>query len=327
MGYFDRVACVAMMLALSAPAWAQPAASPADQARAATLKKEGDALVHASKFHEALEKYDASFAIVPNPAIHYNRGRALQGLGDFPAALDELDRFVATAPPELKVKVPNLDKTMAEIAAHVSTLVIRCEVPGASVSVRGKSTGTTPVQPLRMAPGEATITVTAPGYVVFNEDRMLAAGESTTVDVKLRRAATGQEVSSAAEPTPFDAEHTPPPETHPAPSSGHSGWKTAAWVSGGIGIAALGTGLVFFGLSLADKGNADPHCPNKVCDATGRQSLNEAWTFADVSTVLVVAGAVALAFSLTSFIVTPKSAPVQARLFVAPGGAGIGGSF
>ncbi|HSQ63527.1 MAG TPA: PEGA domain-containing protein [Polyangiaceae bacterium] len=326
MAYFNRFACVAMLVALSAPALAQPAdASRADQARAAALKKEGDALVHESKFHEALEKYDASFAIVPNPAIHYNRGRALQSLGDFPAALDELDRFVATAPPDLKAKVPNLAKTMAEIASHVSTLVVRCEVPGASVAVRGKAAGTTPMQPLRMTPGDATITVTAPGYVVFTEDRTLAAGESTTVDVKLRKAAS-QEVSSAQEPTPFDAEHTPPPAAHPA-ASGHGGWKTVAWVSGGIGIAALGTGLVFFGLSVADKSNADPHCPNKTCDAIGRQSINEAWTFADVSTVLVVTGAVALALSATSFIVTPKGAPVQARLFVAPGGAAIGGSF
>jgi hypothetical protein len=98
-------------------------------------------------------------------------------------------------------------------------------------------------------------------------------------------------------------------------------------VSGGIGIAALGTGLAFFGLSIADKNDADPHCPNKVCDATGRDKINEAWTFADISTALVITGSVALAFSLTAFIITPKSAPVQARVFVGPGSATIGGTF
>ncbi len=325
MGLFDRLACAAMLLALTTPAWAD--ASKADQARASELKKQGDDLVHASKFKEALEKYDASFALVPNPAIQYNRGRALQGLQDFPGALDALDKFVATAPPDLRAKVPNLDKTIAEIASHVATLVIHCEVAGASVTLRGASAGTTPMKPLRTSAGDATITVTAPGYVVFTQDTTLAAGQSTTVDVALRKASTDQVASTGREPTPFDADATPPPpKTEPAPSS-HSGWRTLAWISGGVGIATLGTGLAFFGLSLADKGSADPHCPNKVCDQTGRQSINEAWTFADVSTVLVVAGSVALALSLTSFIVSPKSAPVQARLFVGPGAAGIGGTF
>jgi len=325
MGFLDRFACAAMVLALSAPVLAQPA-----DKRAAELKKQGDALVHASKFREALQKYDESFAIDPNPAIHYNRGRALQGLQDFPAALDELERFVATAPPDLKSKVPNLDKTMAEIASHVATLVVRCEVAGANVTIGDKSAGTTPMLPLRTVPGDVTITVTAPGYVVFTENRTLAGGETTTVEAKLRKAATEPVASNAPEPTPCDAEATPKPEAPPPVARGGGGGsavKTLAWVSGGVGIAALGTGMVLFGLSLADKSNADPHCQNKICDATGRQSINEAWTFADVSTVLVVVGAVALAVSLTSFIVTPKSSPVQARLLLGPGAAGIGGSF
>ena len=327
MGCLGRLACVATVLALSTPAWSD--ASKADQARAAELKKQGDDLVHASKFKEALEKYDASFAIVPNPAIQYNRARAFQGVADWVGALDAFDKFVATAPPDLRAKVPNLDKMIAETASHVATLVIRCEVAGASVSVRGASAGTTPMQPFRTTPGDATISVTAPGYVVFTQDTTLPAGQSTTVDVSLRKAATDQVASQAGhEPTPFDADATQTPtKTEPAPSGHASAWRTLAWVSGGVGVASLGAGLVFFGLSLGDKGSADSHCPNKVCDASGRQSINEAWTFADVSTVLVVAGSVALALSLTSFIVTPKSAPVQARLFVGPGSAGLGGSF
>jgi hypothetical protein len=324
---FVRFACAALVLALAAPAFAAP--TKAQQARAAALKKQGDVLVHESKFREAIKKWDESFAIVPNPAIHYNRGRALQQLGDFVGALEALDEFVATATPDLKAKVPNLDKTIAEIASHVATLVVHCEVPGAAVTLRGQPIGTTPLKPLRTTPGDATITVTAPGYVVFTQDSPLPGGESTTIDVTLHKAAGEQAVSNAREPTPFDAEKpTPTPETPPpATSGGHSTWRTLAWVSGGAGIAAVGAGMVFMGLSIADKNNADPHCPNKVCDATGRQTINEAWTFADVSTVLVVTGAVALAFSLTAFIITPKGSPVQAGLLVGPGSAAIGGSF
>ncbi len=327
MSYFNRFACAAMVLALTTPVWAQ--ATKADEAKAAELKKQGDDLVHASKFKEALTKYEESFAIVPNPAIHYNRGRALQKLEDYPGALDALDKFVATAPPDLRAKVPNLDKTIAEIEAHVSTLVVKCDVPGATVALRkdGSSIPLELAHPLHLKPGDATITASAPGYVNFSQDTMLVAGETTTIDATLHKAA-GEATATAHEPTPFDGEATPPPPVKQEQVASHgSGWKTLGWVAGGVGVAALGTGFAFFGLSLADKSNADPHCPNKVCDATGAQSIHEAWTFADVSTVLIISGSVALALSLTSFLVAPKSAPVQARLYIGPGSAGVGGTF
>jgi len=324
MANWGRVACAAIILTLSAPGYAQ---TKPDATRATTLKKQGDELVHASKFREALQAYDESFAIVPNPAIQYNRGRALESLGEFPAALDALDQFVATAPADLKARVPNLDKTMADIATHVSTVVIHCAIAGAAVTFRGQSQGTTPIQPFRTAPGDATITATMPGYVVFTQDTTLAGGESMTIDVDLKKAAA-QETATTHEPTPFDNQPPPPTPTPEQPSSGgHSGWRTLAWASGGIGLASLGAGMIFLGLALTDESNANPHCPNKVCDATGRQTINEAWTYSTASTVLVIVGSVGLATSLLSFIMTPKSSAVQARLFVTPGFASMGGSF
>lgn len=330
MGYLDRFAGVALVLALSGPVFAQP--TKVDEAKAAEMKKQGDDLVHASKFKEALEKYDASFALVPNPAIHYNRARALQNLQDWVGALDAFEKFVATAPPDLRAKVPNLDKTIAEVQQHVSTLVIKCDVPGATILVGEKSLGNMPVKPLRTTPGDLTITASAPGYITAKQDVTLMPGETATIEVPLKKAATDVVATNTKEPTPFDAQAQQPPETQqdkPVTQSHGTGWKTLAWVSGGIGIAALGTGMAFFGLSLADKGNADPHCPNKVCDAAGRAQIDEAWQFATISTVLVITGAVALALSVTSFIIAPRSSPKspEARLFVGPGSLLVGGTF
>jgi hypothetical protein len=329
MGHLDRFAWAAMVLALSVPVFAQP--TKVDEAKAAELKKQGDELVHASKFKDALEKYDASFALVPNPAIHYNRARALQSLEDWGGALDAFDKFTATAPAELRAKVPNLDKMIAEVRQHIATLVIKCDVPGATILVGEKSAGTVPVQPFRTAPGDVTITASAPGYITGKQEVTLMPGETATIDVPLKKAATEPVATNTKEPTPFETPPQPQPEKEkPVVVESHgSGWKTLAWVSGGVGIASLGTGLAFFGLSLSDKGNADPHCPNKVCDATGRQTINEAWTFADVSTVLVVTGAVALALSVTSFIIAPKSSAkgAEARIFIGPGAIRIGGTF
>jgi len=313
-----------MMLALSAPAFAQ---SKADEARATALKKEGDELVHASKFREALEKYDASLALVPNPAIHYNRARALESLGDFPAALDAFDQFVATAPPELKSRVPHLDEMIAKVAAHVATLTIHCEVAGAAVTLRGKSVGATPLAPIHTAGGEANVTVNAPGYVAYSHDMTLTAGQSETLDVTLRKAAAAEPAGKTPEPSPFEA--ATPQEAQPkeAPARGGGGVRALAWISGGVGLASLGAGMAFLGASLGQKSDADAHCPNKLCDATGLESIQHAWTYADLSTVFVVVSVVALGTSVVSFLLVPKRAPVQARVFVGPTSVGVGGTF
>ncbi len=326
MGRFDRIAIAAMLLALSAPVLAQP--TKVEEAKAAELKKQGDDLVHASKFKEALEKYDASFALVPNPAIHYNRGNALKSLEDWSGALDAYEKFEATAPPDLKSKVPNLDKTMAEVKEHIAVLVVKCDVPGATILVGEKNIGT---QPFRTTPGDMTITASAPGYITVKQDVTLMPGETATIEVPLKKAAS-EPIANTKEPTPFDQSQTSPDTKEKLPESHGSGWKTLAWVSGGIGIATLGTGIAFFGLSIADKNTADSnHCFNKVCDAAGQKKIDEAWTFADVSTVLVVTGAVALALSLTSFIIAPRrhdaAKGAEARIFIGPGSAGIGGTF
>ena len=334
MGRLDRIAVAVMVLAMTTPVLAQP--TKAEEAKAAELKKQGDELVHASKFKEALEKYDASFAIVPNPAIQYNRGNAFKNLQDWISALDAFEKFEATAPPELKSKVPNLDKTVAEVKEHVATLVIKCDVPGATILVGEKNIGTTPnLQPYRTSPGDMTITASAPGYITAKQDVTLMPGETATIEVPLKKGATEPVATNVKEPTPFDNQAQPQPETpkDKPVSHGGGGWKTLGWVSGGVGIASLGVGFAFMGLSISDKNKADSnHCFDKVCDATGRQIINEAWTYADVSTILVVTGAVALALSVTSFVVAATKSPssskgAEARIFIGPGSIGMGGTF
>src|SRR5438067_1440517 len=72
------------------------------------LKHRADALLVERRYDEALEAYDRAYALSPNPAIHYNRGRALHYLARFPEALSSIERFEREAPPEVRAKVPGL---------------------------------------------------------------------------------------------------------------------------------------------------------------------------------------------------------------------------
>src|SRR5581483_4968716 len=128
-----RAALLATTL-LCADAWAQ-SQSP-DAARSAELKKKGDDLLHASSFKEAVAAYDEAYKLDPNPAILYNRSRALEGLAEWVEALDALEKFSRDARPDLKARVPKLDALLAEQRAHVSTLAITSPVSGATVAVR-----------------------------------------------------------------------------------------------------------------------------------------------------------------------------------------------
>jgi hypothetical protein len=306
------------ILAVSSTALAAPTKE--EIAKATELKKKGDDQSHNSQFKDAIASYDASFAIVPDPAIHYNKARALQQLGEFPEALAEMHEFEKAAPPALKAKVP-LAKLLEEIEHNIATVTIQCEVAGATVVINDKDVGTTPIStPIQVKSGDASIIVKADGYVAYTSARDLPGGETTNVEVKLVPAA---KPTPTPEPVP---DNTPPPQKDTSGPPSRS-WRMITITSGAVGLASLGTGLVFFGLAMGDKSTVDAHCPMKACDAQGRSALNDAQTFATVSTVFVVVGAVGLAAAATTFLVTPKKSDVQARLQLGPGYVGLGGTF
>lgn len=333
MRFLSSILVVLALVAAPVCAYAGEPSKP-DAARAAELKKQGDELMHSSHFREALGAYEQAYAAVPNPAILYNRGNALQQLGDLPAALDMFEKFVADAPESLKSRVPNLSKTIEELAAQVATVAIECPVAGAAVVVRGKTAGTTPLgAPIRVVPGPATIDVTAPGYASFHRDATLTGGATATIKVELAKLAgpgAGQPSPGEAAPGEAAPGEVAPGEEPPAeasPAAAGRGWKIAAYGSGAVGIAGIGVGSILGGVALARKGDADAQCPLKVCSPAGRAALNDAGGMAGASTALFVVGAVGLAASVTLFLLRPRHAPAQARLIVGPGFSGIGGTW
>src|SRR5262245_14749543 len=92
-----------------------------DNARAAELKKQGDVAIDSMRYGEAVDAYSKAYALAKDPALLYNRGRALQALGDFPGALEALEGFDATASAELKARVPRLNALLTEVRAKVAT--------------------------------------------------------------------------------------------------------------------------------------------------------------------------------------------------------------
>ena len=305
------------------------AQSAADLARATQLKKQGDDLVHSLHYREALTAYDDAFAISHDPAIFYNRARALDALGDTPQALDAYEEFIRVAPASLKAKVPKLDELVLGVRARVATIVIHCPIMGASVLVRRKVEGTTPLAtPLRVRSGPAVVEVQAAGYQPFHAELVLAGGAPTTLDVALLK---DEPAPTTIAPPPSSSAPiaTPAAPAEPLETTGGNGWKWAAYTTGAVGVLGVASGAVFGVLALTKRDAADASCPAQTCDPAGSQMIADARTFATVSTVSFIVGGVALAASVLLFLRKPGATVTQGRLapVLGPAFAGITGSF
>jgi hypothetical protein len=163
------------------------AARPTDMQTSAALKASGDAMMVEKRYEEALSAYEAAAKGSPDPALHYNRGRALQFLARYPEALASLRRFQTEAPAAVRARVPALGEIVAEVRARVARVRVRCDVPGARVLLARQEIARTPFDaPLAVNAGHATLEVVAEGYLSSSSEIDLAGDEALReIDVKL----------------------------------------------------------------------------------------------------------------------------------------------
>ena len=176
------VLCAVMMTALPARAWADgEPGTPED------LKRRADDAMVALRYSDALALYKQAFDSTKNPALLYNMGRAYEGLGEFPKALDALEEFNDKAPAELKARVPKLDALLADVRNRVATLIVTTTVAGAEVKLGERVVGKTRSGQtiLRVTSGKQMLEVTREGYFPYTREITLTGGKVETVDALL----------------------------------------------------------------------------------------------------------------------------------------------
>jgi hypothetical protein len=187
---------MALVLAIAgaAPTFSLPRAASAETKKtAAQLKAEGDKAFDTFSYEEAITAYDAAYELSHDPALLFNRGRALQALGRYPEALTMFERFETEAPEKVRAKVPGLPKLIAEVRSKVATLRVTCNVPNAEVVVGDRVLGEAgSLGDVRMNAGTVTLKVQREGYLPFRREVTLNGGGTSTVEVELKlRATTG----------------------------------------------------------------------------------------------------------------------------------------
>jgi hypothetical protein len=230
------MAFVLLGMTVSSPARAQ---SPEDAQRAQEIKRRGDDAITGGRPAEALAAYNEAYGITKDPALLYNRGRAYMALTEFPQALEQIEAFDKAAPAELKAKVPGLERLLLELRQKVSNVEITCDVPGATVRLRDRTVGTTPLAGLiKVNSGAAVIEITKDGYFPYKKELSLPNGGLVPLDVRLvsqqtsgflvvKSAVTGSTVSVDGTPKgTVPSEVVVTAGTHQI-SLAHEGYRTA----------------------------------------------------------------------------------------------------
>jgi hypothetical protein len=158
---------------------------------ATQLKAEGDAAFDAFSYEDALRAYESAYEHSHDPALLYNRGRALQALGRIPEALAMFEQFEQDASPALRAKVPGLGKLIADLRARVATLKVTCNVDGAQVVVGDRIYGETgSLSEVRLVAGKTRVEVRKEGYYPVRRDVQLTGGQTTALEFTLQSRST-----------------------------------------------------------------------------------------------------------------------------------------
>ncbi len=274
---------IALPLLVLCPATAFAAGpTAADKETARALLIEGRAKMEAKDFQGALKPLRAAHDIMHVPTTGMDYAAALEATGQFVEARVialEVNRFPQTpgepeAFADARVKAAGiaerLEKRIATIVVTLKGLPPDAEfewtldgeaIPPAAIGL-----------PRKANPGTRTIVVKAPGFLTVEKKVTLA--EAQTVPIEITLVPDGHPPLKKVGPgTGPGGQPVDDPSQYKVP--------TWAWVSGGVGVVALGVGAYFLADYVSVSGKVGSDCPNNICPKTipngSEQSNLDTW--------------------------------------------------
>jgi hypothetical protein len=242
---------------LSLSLFASPASAQADSAAARALFSEGRKLMQAEKFDEACPKFEESLRLDNGIGTQFNLAHCWEKIGrtasawamflDVAAAARASNQNEREAAARERASV--LEPKLTRMRIVVTDPAPDTKVTRDEVDVRPAAWGTA----MPVDPGEHVVTVTAPGKQSWSQAVKVPANSKTfSVTVPVLEdvvVAKAPEPVAPTEPQPVRGDST-------RDSGGGSGSKMAAYVVGGVGLAAVATGTLFALQSRSDNNKA-----------------------------------------------------------------------
>lgn len=301
-----RSAALILLAATLSPA-AAAAAEPRDPVRADALFRQGQALLTKGDVAGACQKLadsyalDATLGTLLNLAYCHERQQRF-----FTAWVEYTTAESHAARTEQRDRAAFARGRAADLARRLPRA--RLEVQGArAIYVDG--------QRVERAAGDLLVVPSGEHTIAIDTD----AGERRSATVTFPAepgSVTAVAFLEARSPAPvagtLASTATQPPQDPPR-TDGGEGRRTAGFVVGAAGLAALGVGSYFGIATLAKKDDAARGCDATGCDRDAKHAGDLAHTYATLSTVLFVAGGVAAAAGATLVLTAPSGSPAIAR--------------
>jgi tetratricopeptide (TPR) repeat protein len=264
----------------------------------------------AGRYREAVEHFEATHRLAPNPVLSYNIALAYDAMGAAANALRYYRDYLRAAPEaedrnEVLASIRRLEKRLADWG--VQQLTVMSTPSGAQLSVDGQSVGRTPWTG-ELTPNGHRVVVELTGYTPTTVDVTLSPDRAMDVTVALQTA-SGAAVAPAAEPAAVPPPSTPPPSSSPPPRRPNRGPDPLA-----LGALSLGVGS-FVGALLLERSRADAEAdavvaPTQVAAAAELDTIARRRTAARVMTGV---GFGLVATSATLFIVHRRARQAEQR--------------
>ena len=304
-----RAGLLVALLSLPLPARASDPAADA-------LFDAGKALMEEGKLDEACAKFEASYKLDPALGALLNLANCLEQSGRIASAWtrwgeasdaaaranDDRKAFADERRSALRPRLPTLELRVTGDADGLTIWRDDVEIAVAAAGV-----------PLPIDPGAHHIEVTRGEDVLHAAD--LTAKEAEPIVITLDfgeirgRAPIGRRGGGAkAQGGPVAPPRAPAAE----PYTFWTEPRIAGAVLGSVGLATSVVGFLFGGLALAEKNEADAvqNCTSKrSCAPQGIDAINQAETFAHVSTGLLAGGGVLAAVGLVLLVVPSGEGP------------------
>jgi hypothetical protein len=277
-------------------------------AAARALGQEGVKLADAGNCQDAVDKLGRAEKIFHAPTTLARLGECQVQNGKIVEGTENLNRvsrenLSATAPAAFKDAQERARKVLADAKPRIAKLKIAVAAPAGTpllVKVDGE---TVPVANLNTNrptdPGDHVIEASAPGFKTASAKVRLGEGAQDSVALTLEIDPNAPK--PAAEPQPAPLGSTP----EPAPLRS----KTPALAAFGVGAVGVGVGAVFGVLALGKKGDLDSACKAKVCGSAQQDTIDSGKSFATVSTIGFVVGAVGIGVGTALLLTGGSSAP------------------
>jgi hypothetical protein len=330
-----------------------PRAALADdkRAKATGLLREGQKLVDAGEFGEALSRFERAYALVPSPKIQFNFGLSYQGMDRSADAMRAFQTFLAEAGDAPAATVAKAREYLARLAKKVGVLELDGDVTGVDISVDGRSYGSS--TKIILDPGPHQLTVEKSGHSPFLSKLTVTAGDHPRVTIRFNDPAPAVALAPPVSRTlpastsggppvmsgpPIATPNPPPEEPKDTVPSGPSAtpWQyTAGWVSTGIAAVMLSGALA--ARLMANKKYADfnayrdkttPMCNRALKPDSGgppcREYLSAGDTYSLLSWVGVAGGGVAAVAAVVFFVSAPSNASHTETAFTCVPSPGLG---